>query len=47
MTTRGMKEEEAKKIVELISKTLEGKDSIENIRKEVHELTAKFPVYRS
>lgn len=47
MTTRGMKEEEAKKIVELIAKTIEGKDSIENIRKEVHELTAKFPVYRS
>lgn len=47
ITTRGMKEAEARKIVELIAKTIEGKDSIENIRKEVHELTAKFPVYRS
>ena len=46
ITTRGMKEAEARKIVELIAKTIEGKDSIENIRKEVHELTAKFPVYR-
>ena len=47
ITTRGMKEDQARKIVDLIARTLERKDSIENIRKEVLDLTAQFPVYRS
>lgn len=47
ITTRGMKEDQARKIVDLIAKTIERKDSIENIRKEVLDLTAQFPVYRS
>lgn len=45
ITSRGFKEAEAKKVIELIVKTLEKTDSVENIRKEVLELTAKFPVY--
>ena len=47
ITTRGMKEDQARKIVDLIARTLERKNSIENIRKEVLDLTAQFPVYRS
>lgn len=45
ITTRGMREDEAKKIVELIDRTLSKKDSMDKIRKEVLELTSKFPVY--
>ena len=46
ITTRGMREMEAKKIANLIVKTLDRSDSIENIREEVLELSKKFPVYR-
>ena len=45
ITSRGMKEEEAKKIIELISRTIDGKEDLEVIKKEVLELTSKFPVY--
>ncbi len=45
ITTRGMKEEEAKQIIGLIAKTIENTDTVENIRKEVLELTGRFPVY--
>jgi len=39
VTTRGMKEKEIKKIAELISKTLKGR----NVRTEVKKLALKFP----
>lgn len=45
ITTRGMKEGEAQKIIELISRTLDKKENLEIIRKEVLDLTSKFPVY--
>lgn len=45
ITTRGFKEAEAKKVIDLIAKTLEKTDTVDNIRKEVLELTARFPVY--
>ena len=45
ITTRGMKENEARKIVELIDRTLSKKEDKENIRKEVLELSSEFPVY--
>ena len=45
ITTRGMKEGEAQKIIELISITLDKKENLEIIRKEVLDLTSKFPVY--
>ena len=45
ITSRGMKEEEAKKIVELISRTIDREEDLEVIKKEVLELTSKFPVY--
>ena len=45
ITTRGMKEKEAKKIIELISRTLDKKEDLEIIKKEVLDLTSKFPVY--
>ncbi|MFO3716248.1 serine hydroxymethyltransferase [Anaerococcus cruorum] len=45
ITSRGMKEEESKKIIELISRTLDRKEDLEVIKKEVIELTSKFPVY--
>lgn len=45
ITSRGMKEEEAKKIIELISRTIDREEDLEVIKKEVLELTRKFPVY--
>mgnify|MGYP002711905219 FL=1 len=45
ITSRGMKEEEAKKIIELISRTIDREEDLEVIKKEVLELTSKFPVY--
>jgi glycine hydroxymethyltransferase len=49
ITTRGMKEENVRHIARLIAKVLNGKGDeavIENVRKEVGELTAKFPIYQ-
>ncbi|MBS6105724.1 serine hydroxymethyltransferase [Anaerococcus sp.] len=45
ITSRGMKEAEAKKIIELIARTIDQKENLEIIKKEVLELTSKFPVY--
>ena len=44
MTTRGMKEEEMRKIADLIFKTLK-KEEPSQIKEEVSELTKKFPLY--
>ena len=49
VTTRGMKEDEMKKIVELIDLTLSNPDSDElltNISNEVHDLCGNFPLYK-
>jgi glycine hydroxymethyltransferase len=49
VTTRGMGEEEMKRIAELIDKTLTGMKNtrtISAVKKEVRRLTAKFPLYR-
>lgn len=45
ITSRGMKEAESKKIIELITRTIDQKEDLEIIKKEVLELTSKFPVY--
>jgi glycine hydroxymethyltransferase len=48
VTTRGLKEKEMEKIVELIDSVLSDPDSepnIKKVRKKVNELTAKFPLY--
>lgn len=45
ITSRGMKESESRKIIELLDKTIEKKESVEEIRKEVLDLTSRFPVY--
>jgi len=49
VTTRGMKEEEMKKIAELIVKVLDNisnEDVINQVKSEVHKLAEKFPLYR-
>ena len=45
ITSRGMKEEESKKIIELIARTIDRNENLEEIKREVLELTSKFPVY--
>lgn len=45
ITSRGMKEAESKKIIELIARTIDQKEDLEIIKKEVLELTSKFPVH--
>jgi glycine hydroxymethyltransferase len=48
VTTRGFKEKEMEKIVELIDSVLKSPESepnIKKVRKKVNELTAKFPLY--
>jgi glycine hydroxymethyltransferase len=48
MTTRGMKEEEMKIIANLISETIKYKNDslrLEEIKKQVLDLTSKFPLY--
>lgn len=48
VTTRGFKEKEMEKIVELIDSVIkdhESEHNIKKIRKKVNELTAKFPLY--
>ena len=47
MTTRGIKEEEVKKIVEYIDQALKNKDNEEilaELRNKVRELALSFPV---
>ena len=49
VTTRGMKEDEMKKIVELIDLTLSNPESdelLKSISNEVHELCGNFPLYK-
>ncbi|MGI4804296.1 MAG: serine hydroxymethyltransferase, partial [Janthinobacterium lividum] len=49
VTTRGMKEKQMKKIVELIDSVLTNIDDeahIEKVRDQVHQLTKKFPLYK-
>jgi glycine hydroxymethyltransferase len=46
VTTRGMKEEEMKKIAELIDRALDENANKEEIRKEVLELCSRFPLYK-
>jgi glycine hydroxymethyltransferase len=47
LTTRGMKEEEMKKVAKIISEVLEKRDkeTVLKAREEVRELCKKFPVY--
>ena len=48
VTTRGMKETEVRNIAGMIARILNAKgnpDVIEEVRREVGELTAKFPIY--
>jgi glycine hydroxymethyltransferase len=48
MTTRGFREDEARKTAHLIADVLENptdKQNIANVRKKVSELTSQFPVY--
>jgi glycine hydroxymethyltransferase len=50
VTTRGMKEKEMEKICSLIDAAIVNKDNaskIEEIKKEVIDFTAKFPLYES
>jgi glycine hydroxymethyltransferase len=49
MTTRGLKEKQMEHIVELIDEVIkdpENENNIRKVRKRVHALTAKFPLYR-
>ena len=49
MTTRGLKEKDFVKIGLFISKALKNKDNetiLKSIKKEVIELTSKFPLYK-
>jgi glycine hydroxymethyltransferase len=49
VTTRGMKEKQMEQIVELIDSVITDPDSehsLKKIRKHVHELTEKFPLYK-
>ena len=45
ITSRGMKEDESRKIIELIARTIDRNENLEEIKREVLELTSKFPVY--
>lgn len=49
VTTRGMKEKQMETIVELIDEVIndpENEHSLEKVRKKVHKLTEKFPLYK-
>lgn len=49
VTTRGMKEKEMELIVELVDEVIsdpENEQSLEKVRKKVHKLTEKFPLYK-
>lgn len=45
ITSRGMGVDESKKIIELISRTIDRTEDLEQIKREVSDLTSKFPVY--
>jgi glycine hydroxymethyltransferase len=47
MTTRGVKENDTRKIVDFMDRALQNKDNqeeLENIKQEVIEFTKQFPV---
>jgi glycine hydroxymethyltransferase len=49
VTTRGMKEKQMESIVELIDEVIkdpENEHSLDKVRKKVHKLTEKFPLYK-
>lgn len=49
MTTRGLKEEEFRQIGKIIAKCLKNKDDhqlLENLKKEVLDITKKYPIYK-
>lgn len=46
MTSRGLKEEDMALVAQLIADLLLDRDSKENIRKKVKELTSRFPLYK-
>jgi Glycine/serine hydroxymethyltransferase len=49
VTTRGMKEKQMETIVELIDEVIndpENEHSLDKVRKKVHKLTEKFPLYK-
>lgn len=45
ITSRGMGVNESRKIIELISRTIDRTEDLEQIKREVLDLTSKFPVY--
>lgn len=45
ITSRGMGVNESRKIIELISRTIDRSEDLEQIKREVLDLTNKFPVY--
>ncbi|WP_262122244.1 serine hydroxymethyltransferase [Anaerococcus sp. Marseille-Q5996] len=45
ITSRGMGVNESRKIIELISRTIDKSEDLEQIKREVLDLTNKFPVY--
>lgn len=45
ITSRGMGVDESRKIIELISRTIDRSEDLEQIKREVLDLTSKFPVY--
>lgn len=45
ITSRGMGVDESKKIIELISRTIDRTEDLEQIKREVLDLTSKFPIY--
>ena len=45
ITSRGMGVDESKKIIELISRTIDRTEDLKQIKREVLDLTSKFPVY--
>ncbi len=49
VTTRGMKEKQMEAIVDLIDEVIkdpENEHSLDKVRKKVHKLTEKFPLYK-
>jgi len=47
VTTRGFKEEEMKKIAELINEAIENREgNLRQIRDKVEELCSRFPLYK-
>lgn len=48
MTSRGMKEKEAELIADLITEIIQKREeAVEKVKKAVHELTVKFPLYEN